>query len=123
MSCEQLNNDRREFIKGAGANAQAPPAAFDISTTFTGFIKDIGGTPDDGGGKASFTGEDPILRSHFRIGTATAPMLAKRRGSFNLTLLGNNSERRWQTTAPAAPCSSRRDGRFRCYGRRPDAGG
>ena len=86
-----INKDRREFIKDSGAlaagvalasslpgvaGAQATPAKsgaeFDINTTFTGFMKDIGGTPADGGGKVSFTGEDPILRSHFRIGTAMA---------------------------------------------------
>ena len=90
----EFNKNRREFIKDSSllaagaalatslpmvAGAQAAPASapmpaadFDINTTFTGFMKDIGGTPADGGGKVSFTGEDPILRSHFRIGTAMA---------------------------------------------------
>ncbi len=82
-----IDTNRKDFIKDAGdsavaftwatsigsaANAQAPAAAFDIATTFTGFMKDIGGTPADGGGKVSFNGEDPILRSHFRIGAAMA---------------------------------------------------
>ncbi|MGR4064611.1 MAG: CoA transferase, partial [Vulcanimicrobiaceae bacterium] len=32
----------------------------------------LGGTPGDGGGTVTFTGSDPILRSHFRIGTSMA---------------------------------------------------
>jgi crotonobetainyl-CoA:carnitine CoA-transferase CaiB-like acyl-CoA transferase len=90
----ESNKNRREFIKdssmlaagvalatslplvagaqAAPASASLPAADFDINTTFTGFMKDIGGTPADGGGKVSFTGQDPILRSHFRIGAAMA---------------------------------------------------
>ena len=83
----EIDSSRREFVVGTGtaafgaavasalptlARAQAPAAPFDINTTFTGFMKDIGGTPSDGGGKVTFTGEDPILRSHFRIGAAMA---------------------------------------------------
>ena len=30
-------------------------------------MKEIGGTPEDAGGKVVFTGRDPILRSHFHI--------------------------------------------------------
>ena len=82
-----INKDRREFMKDAGAlaagvalattvggvaKAQTPAAAFDINATFSGFMKDIGGSATDGGGKVTFTGRDPILRSHFRIGTAMA---------------------------------------------------
>jgi hypothetical protein len=86
----EFNKNRREFIKDSSllaagaalatslpmvAGAQAAPASapmpaadFDINTTFTGFMKDIGGTPADGGGKVSFTGEDPILRGGRRRG-------------------------------------------------------
>ena len=85
-----MTMNRREFVQTTGyaalgatlaanlpASAQPTTAAasgakFDINATFNGFMKDIGGTPADGGGKVSFTGEDPILRSHFRIGTAMA---------------------------------------------------
>jgi hypothetical protein len=85
----EINKDRREFLKASGtlaagaafaaalpgvADAEATTSAvadFDIDKTFTGFMKDIGGTPADGGGKVSFTGEDPILRSHFRASRST----------------------------------------------------
>ena len=45
---------------------------FDIDAAFAGFMADLGRTPQDGGGKVTFTGRDPILRSHFRIGTCMA---------------------------------------------------
>ena len=85
-----INKDRREFIKGTGAvaagvtlaaalpgvadaQATAPAAAdFDIDKTFAGFMKDIGGSASDGGGKVTFTGREPILRSHFRIASSMA---------------------------------------------------
>ena len=35
-------------------------------------MRNIGGTAQDGGGSVTFTGRDPILRSHFRIGTSMA---------------------------------------------------
>ncbi len=46
--------------------------SFDVDAAFATFMADIGGTPQDGGGKVIFTGRDPILRSHFRIGTSMA---------------------------------------------------
>lgn len=52
--------------------ASAAVSGFDINTSFASFMKDIGGTPADAGGKVSFTGQDPIIRSHFRIGSAMA---------------------------------------------------
>jgi crotonobetainyl-CoA:carnitine CoA-transferase CaiB-like acyl-CoA transferase len=88
--------NRREFMEAAGgavvsaavaANAIAPPAsaavaanaatpspsaAFSIDAAFAQFMRDIGGNPTDGGGAVIFTGSDPILRSHFRIGTSMA---------------------------------------------------
>jgi hypothetical protein len=82
--------NRREFVQTTGyaalgmalasnlpASAQsaapaAPGAEFDINSTFAGFMRDLGATPADGGGKVRFTGQDPILRSHFRIGAAMA---------------------------------------------------
>ncbi|OEZ01726.1 hypothetical protein BIY45_05025 [Stenotrophomonas sp. BIIR7] len=35
-------------------------------------MRDLGGTAADGGGSVTFTGADPILRSHFRIGASMA---------------------------------------------------
>ena len=58
-------------LKGAPALAQTG-GAFDINATFAGFMKDIGGSPADAGGKVTFTGQDPIIRSHFRVGAAMA---------------------------------------------------
>lgn len=74
---------RRDVIKTAGyaaagatmlghLRAEAAPSDFNIDTTFAKFMADVGGTPTDAGGKVTFTGADPILRSHFRIGTAMA---------------------------------------------------
>ena len=45
---------------------------FDIDAAFATFMSDIGRSPTDGGGKVTFTGQDPILRSHFRIGASMA---------------------------------------------------
>ncbi|ANY82407.1 hypothetical protein BB934_29345 (plasmid) [Microvirga ossetica] len=82
-----MDPTRREIVQGAGAfalsaafastlsgaaQAATDPASFDIDKAFSGFMADIGGNPSDGGGTVSFTGRDPILRSHFRIGTAMA---------------------------------------------------
>lgn len=54
------------------AELNAAPSDFDIDAAFASFMADVGATPADGGGKVVFTGRDPILRSHFRIGTAMA---------------------------------------------------
>jgi hypothetical protein len=45
---------------------------FDIDAAFATFMADLGRTPRDGGGAVSFSGRDPILRSHFRIGSSMA---------------------------------------------------
>ena len=50
----------------------ASPDDFSIDKAFAEFMHSIGGTPQDSGGSVTFTGSDPILRSHFRIGTAMA---------------------------------------------------
>jgi hypothetical protein len=71
---------RRELVAAtAGAvalasakGADAQPARFDINQYFAGFMKDIGSGVADAGGKVSFTGADPIIRSHFRVGAAMA---------------------------------------------------
>lgn len=84
----EAETTRREFIRlsglatvGAtlGSSSAAPQAAaqstadsFDISNPFGQFMKEIGADPLDAGGSVTFTGSDPILRSHFRIGSAMA---------------------------------------------------
>jgi len=79
--------NRRQFIETAGytalglavasalpkvARAASGNSDFDIDKVFAGFMGDIGGSSDDAGGKVTFTGKDPIVRSHFRIGAAMA---------------------------------------------------
>ncbi len=54
------------------AHAVSQGPKFDINAQFAAFMKDIGGSPSDGGGTVTFTGKDPILRSHFRIGACMA---------------------------------------------------
>ena len=53
---------------------QTPPkteTSFDIEQAFASFMKSLGESPSDGG-TVTLTGRDPILRSHFRIGTSMA---------------------------------------------------
>jgi hypothetical protein len=79
--------NRRDFIKDAGvlavgatlaaklsgvAIAQPRASGFDINSAFAEFMRGIGGSPADAGGKVVFTGRDPIVRSHFRIATCMA---------------------------------------------------
>jgi crotonobetainyl-CoA:carnitine CoA-transferase CaiB-like acyl-CoA transferase len=73
--------NRRDVIKAGSLTAgvlAAPGLAaaatkgFDINATFADFMKDIGGTPKDAGGTLTFTGADPIIRSHFRVGSCMA---------------------------------------------------
>ena len=74
---------RRTLLAGAGAAALVtglgPVSAFgqasddfDIDAAFAAFMADLGRSADDGGGTVTFTGRDPILRSHFRIGASMA---------------------------------------------------
>jgi hypothetical protein len=77
---------RRELLQSTGAvvlgaalGAVSPSGAeaatsddFSIDATFAEFMRGLGGSADDAGGKITFTGRDPILRSHFRIGSAMA---------------------------------------------------
>jgi crotonobetainyl-CoA:carnitine CoA-transferase CaiB-like acyl-CoA transferase len=86
-----MSMTRRDFIAAAGSGAigvaitsaiplvalgadtaRAATPTFDINLAFEQFMKDLGFSPSDGGGKVTFTGQDPILRSHFRIGAAMA---------------------------------------------------
>ena len=73
--------NRRDVIKAGGLAASALAApnlanaaskGLDLQSTFAGFMKDIGGSAADAGGKVTFTGADPIIRSHFRVGSAMA---------------------------------------------------
>lgn len=80
----QHDAQRREFLKiGAGAAmgaalsshfplADAQPATFDIDASFAQYMQELGARADDGGGNASFSGQDPIVRSHFRIASCMA---------------------------------------------------
>lgn len=82
-----IDTNRREFVKGATtlavgaaltatvpgfASAQTPAVKFNIDTQFAEFMRGIGGAATDAGGKVEFTGSDPLLRSHFRIGACMA---------------------------------------------------
>jgi crotonobetainyl-CoA:carnitine CoA-transferase CaiB-like acyl-CoA transferase len=80
---EEFSISRRQVMAGAaavaaGAVVKGAPAmaadsgSFDINTVFAGFMQEIGGSATDAGGKVSFTGQDPIIRSHFRVGSAMA---------------------------------------------------
>jgi len=85
---------RRDFIKETGATAlgvalaanftsasAATPAAapttaaaspFNIQTAFADYMRGLGEVPTSAGGQVTFTGQDPIVRSHFRIATCMA---------------------------------------------------
>jgi hypothetical protein len=82
-----MSVNRREFVQTSGyaalgtaiasklsgiAHATTSADAFDIDQAFATFMKDLGQSPSDGGGTVTFTGRDPILRSHFRIGSCMA---------------------------------------------------
>lgn len=81
-----MDSTRRELLGGAATAAlatlaasipgaalgQASPDDFDIDAVFADFMTDIGASSFDGGGAVVFTGADPIVRSHFRIGSAMA---------------------------------------------------
>ena len=75
--------NRRELLQsgvaaaamlGAGSPARTAPAGaeFSIDAALADFMKAIGGSPDDAGGRIVFTGRDPILRSPFRLGACMA---------------------------------------------------
>ncbi|HYG06272.1 MAG TPA: CoA transferase [Stenotrophomonas sp.] len=82
----QLDSHRRQFLKAGAATVGAAlvarwsmgpasaqsPTPFDIDDTFAGFMREIGGSANDGGGTVRFIGADPLLRSHFRIGACMA---------------------------------------------------
>ena len=78
---------RRNFLRSSGsaalmlgsniasaarATTASDASSFDIDKAFAKFLQDIGGAPTDAGGAVVFTGADPIVRSHFRIGACMA---------------------------------------------------
>src|ERR1700733_1369596 len=73
---------RRELLKGATAlaagiaalgSAQAQSASgFGIDAAFAQFMREFGESPADGGGRVTFTGREPIVRSRFRTGACMA---------------------------------------------------
>jgi hypothetical protein len=81
-----MSINRRRFIQSAGsvalgtvvnssteiAQTVSRGGNFDINQSFAGFMKELGQSPSDGGGAVTFVGQDPILRSHFRIGACMA---------------------------------------------------
>jgi crotonobetainyl-CoA:carnitine CoA-transferase CaiB-like acyl-CoA transferase len=82
-----MTKTRREFLEGAGAaaasaalisklpytaRADSRTSDFDINRSFDAFMQGIGGSAADGGGDVKFIGQDPLLRSHFRIGSSMA---------------------------------------------------
>lgn len=60
------------LLAGSAGRAGASNDPFDIEAAFTAFMTEIGATAEDGGGDVTFTGREPILRSHFRIGASMA---------------------------------------------------
>jgi len=59
-------------LSGIAQAATTPTDSFDVEQAFAVFMKDLGQNPSDGGGTVTFTGKDPIMRSHFRIGACMA---------------------------------------------------
>ena len=81
-----MSATRREVIRGIGqaaigaslavavgepAQAQQNPA-FRIEDKFAAFMRDLGGSSDDGGGQVTFTGRDTFVQSRFRTGACMA---------------------------------------------------
>ena len=81
-----MNSTRRDILKLGGVLAASTALAstlprtaraaetpnFDINQSFEDFMRGIGGSATDGGGDVKFIGQDPLLRSHFRIGSSMA---------------------------------------------------
>ena len=81
-----MNSTRRDILKLGGMLAASTALAstlprtsraaetpnFDINESFEAFMQGIGGSATDGGGDVKFIGQDPLLRSHFRIGSSMA---------------------------------------------------
>ena len=69
LGCPMLGSN---IASAARATTASDASSFDIDKAFAKFLQDIGGAPTDAGGAVVFTGADPIVRSHFRIGACMA---------------------------------------------------
>jgi hypothetical protein len=92
------------------AQAQQNPA-FRIEDQFAAFMRDLGGSSDDGGGQVTFTGRDPFVQSRFRTGACMAipamgaGILAPRSGAsalgkIHLSLRSGHGRVRRRVTVP-----------------------
>ena len=80
-----METTRREFIQSSGlaavgttlasslagtasARAQSDSSSFDIDKEFAAFMRDLGGSAEDAGGRVLFTGRDPISAKPFPAG-------------------------------------------------------
>ncbi len=73
---------RRQLLQGVTALAAGLTSSsiakaqhageFDIAAHLDEFMRDIGGSSKDAGGRVTFTGRDPIVRSRFRTGACMA---------------------------------------------------
>jgi crotonobetainyl-CoA:carnitine CoA-transferase CaiB-like acyl-CoA transferase len=86
ISLSAASISRRDLLQGSGALALAAAAGaalagpagaqaaddFDIDAAFATFMADLGQGAGDGGGTVTFTGRDPIVRSHFHLGASMA---------------------------------------------------
>jgi crotonobetainyl-CoA:carnitine CoA-transferase CaiB-like acyl-CoA transferase len=71
-------------VRPAGVEA-ATPEDFSIEATFAEFMRALGGSAGDAGGAVTFVGADPIVRSHFRIGSCMAvPAMAAAVGAASI---------------------------------------
>ena len=59
-------------LAGSGTVQAQPADEFDIKARFDEFMRGLGGSPEDAGGRVTFTGRDPIVRSRFRTGACMA---------------------------------------------------
>lgn len=59
-------------IGGGFARPAQAAGEFDINAAFATFMADLGQGPGDAGGRVTFTGRDPIVRSHFHLGACMA---------------------------------------------------
>ena len=57
---------------GPGAALAATGDNFSIENAFADFMRGLGGSAEDAGGRVLFTGRDPILQSPFRLGACMA---------------------------------------------------
>ena len=94
-----------------GAAQAATGDEFSIENVFADFMRDIGGSAEDPGGRVLFTGRDPILQSHFRLGACMAiPAMAGGVGAAAVWRERTGWRRNSASTC-AKPCTALRRGR------------